>query len=93
MSGHLPISSPSAPVSLRAPHLRVSAEPQALRAARPANGPGANSFNGLDFAMGLFRLDAKWARVKMDWFDLGYSSPQFGVNLVPIQMVWFFNGP
>jgi hypothetical protein len=60
---------------------------------RPANGPGANSFNGLDFAMGLFRLDAKWARVKMDWFDLGYSSPQFGVNLVPIQMVWFLNGP
>ena len=60
---------------------------------RPANGPGANSFNGLDFAMGLFRLDAKWARVKMDSFDLGYSSPQFGVNLVPIQMVWFLNRP
>ena len=51
---------------------------------KPANGLDNNGFNNLDFVLGLFRLGAKWASVKTNWFGLGSSTQQFGANWVPI---------
>ena len=56
----------------------------AVSMAKPANGLDNNGFNNLDFVLGLFRLGAKWASVKTNWFGLGSSTQQFGANWVPI---------
>jgi hypothetical protein len=53
-------------------------------ACHPANGLGGNSFNELDFALGLFRLGATRAGAKIKLFGLGSSFQQFGVNLVRV---------
>ena len=61
----------------------ATAEPRILLT-KPANGLDNNGFNNLDFVLGLFRLGAKWASVKTNWFGLGSSTQQFGANWVPI---------
>ena len=63
---------------------RLAFVPSISVEAKPANGLDNNGFNNLDFILGLFRLGAKWASVKTNWFGLGSSTQQFGANWVPI---------